>query len=142
MPTEPAIPTQIRPVRGLNAAAYTFVADDAGGIVINSNTTSDTVYTIPPDSQVDFPIGTEIKILDNTPRITFVQSGAGVSLFFNDVTTGTAPATIVGPNQGRTYREPPAVKRGGLGARSRITGAHTLTRIIKVGPNLWSHFPN
>lgn len=75
-------PVVSRPARVVNnqtGTTYTFVAGDAGNVVDFSNTSAITA-TVPPNSSVSFPIGTEIEGVNlNTGDLTFV-GGSGVTV--------------------------------------------------------------
>lgn len=68
----PAVITQ-------QSAGYTLALTDAGDIVEMTNAT-DVDVTVPPESSVDFPVGTQIVVVRNgAGKIQFVP-GAGVTL--------------------------------------------------------------
>jgi hypothetical protein len=62
------------------------VIGDAGNIVTSSNASAQTV-TIPPNSSVAFPVGTQIDIINKGAGVTSVAGGTGVTV--NGVSTGT-----------------------------------------------------
>jgi DNA-binding IclR family transcriptional regulator len=68
--------------RTLNAqtgTTYTLVLGDAGNIVTMSNAAANTL-TIPPNSSVAFPVGTQIDIAQKGAGKTTLAAGAGVTI--------------------------------------------------------------
>jgi hypothetical protein len=68
--------------RTLNAqtgTTYTLVLGDAGNIVTMSNASANTL-TIPPNSSVAFPVGTQIDIAQKGAGKTTIANGAGVTI--------------------------------------------------------------
>lgn len=60
-------------------ASYTLVLADDGKIVEISNASANTL-TVPPNSSVAFPIGTQITILQTGAGQTTLTAGAGVTI--------------------------------------------------------------
>ena len=77
---------------GINAqtgTSYTFVLDDAGKLVTANNASAITV-TIPPESSVAYPVGTQLNIVQKgAGQVTFAQ-GSGVTINSTGA-TATAP---------------------------------------------------
>lgn len=120
-----------RPLLTLNQVAYTFQLSDAEKTVMNVYSASNATLTIPADSTANFPIGTEIKIIDNSPFITRVAPAGGVTLLLQNTSaalTGTASRLVTATATGQTKF-------------ANIEGRFTQSRIIKIGPNQWGHFP-
>ena len=59
--------------------AYTLVIGDAGNIVTMTNGSASTI-TVPPNSAVAFPVGTQVKIVMLGAGIVTPTAGAGVTL--------------------------------------------------------------
>lgn len=59
--------------------SYTLVLGDATKCVVMSNAAANTL-TIPPNSSVAFPIGTEIRIRQGGAGVTTIAAGTGVTL--------------------------------------------------------------
>ncbi len=59
--------------------AYTLVLTDAGKIVETNNAAANTV-TIPPNSSVAFPIGTQIEVVQYGAGQTTIVAGSGVTI--------------------------------------------------------------
>jgi len=82
---------------------YTFVLGD-NGQVISANNASAQTYTIPPNSSVAFPDGTQINVIQiGAGQVTFAQ-GAGVTI----VSTG---ATAAAPKLRAQYSSATLIKR-------------------------------
>lgn len=82
---------------------YTFVLADNGQMVTANNASAQT-YTIPPNSDVAFPDGTQINIIQiGAGQVTFAQ-GSGVTI----VSTG---ATAAAPKLRAQYSSATLVKR-------------------------------
>jgi hypothetical protein len=82
---------------------YTFVLGDNGQMVTANNASAQT-YTIPPNSSVAFPDGTQINIIQiGAGQVTFAQ-GSGVTI----VSTG---ATAAAPKLRAQYSSATLVKR-------------------------------
>ncbi len=75
-----------RMIRANTGTTDTLVIGDAGNIVTSSNVSAQTV-TIPPNSSVAFPVGTQIDIINKGAGVASVAGGAGVTL--NGESTGT-----------------------------------------------------
>jgi hypothetical protein len=71
--------TQIQYQFNSQSASYTLVLND-NGKVIPINASASAVVTIPPESSVNFPIGTNITILQTGAGETSIAPGAGVTL--------------------------------------------------------------
>jgi hypothetical protein len=78
--------TKTRTTRANTGTTDTLVIGDAGNIVTSSNASAQTV-TIPPNSSVAFPVGTQIDIINKGAGVTSVAGGTGVTV--NGVSTGT-----------------------------------------------------
>ena len=76
----------IRTINAQTGTTYTLVLADAGKIVTSSNASAQTI-TIPPNSSVAYPVGTQIEIYQLGAGATSVTAGSGVTL--NGVSTGT-----------------------------------------------------
>jgi len=74
-PATPAISSQ--------TASYTLVIGDAGDVVEVSNGSANTV-TVPPNSSVAFPVGTQIVVVQQGAGATTIAAGAGVTLRSKD----------------------------------------------------------
>ena len=59
--------------------AYTLVIGDAGNIVTMTNGSASTI-TVPPNSAVAFPVGTQVKIVMLGAGVVTPTAGAGVTL--------------------------------------------------------------
>ena len=64
-------------------ASYTLVLGDAGKLVEVSNASANTL-TVPPNSSVAFPTGTQIVVVQQGAGATTVTAGAGVTLRSKD----------------------------------------------------------
>jgi hypothetical protein len=64
-------------------ASYTLALSDAGSLV-KMNVASANDLTVPPNSSVAFPIGTQILVLQQGAGQTTIVAGSGVSLFSKD----------------------------------------------------------
>jgi len=62
---------------------YTLVIGDAGGLVDLNNASSITM-TVPPNSSVDFPVGTRINLLQSGAGQVTVAAGSGVTINSKD----------------------------------------------------------
>ena len=75
---------------GANQTAhYTLVIGDSHGMV-RVNSASARTVTIPPDSSVDFPVGTEILIYRNGAGSVTLVAGSGVSIIKKSALTISA----------------------------------------------------
>lgn len=84
---------------------YTFALTDNGQMVTANNASAQT-YTIPPNSSVAFPDGTQINVIQiGAGQVTFAQ-GAGVTI----VSTGASAAA---PKLRAQYSSATLVKRSG-----------------------------
>lgn len=80
------VATVTRTIRANTGTTDTLVLADAGNVVTSSNASAQTV-TIPPNSSVAYPVGTQIDIVNKGAGVTSVAGGTGVTL--NGVSTGT-----------------------------------------------------
>jgi hypothetical protein len=80
----------IRTINANAATTYTLALTDAGKIITSTNASAQTI-TIPPNSSIAFPIGTQIEVYNLGATVTSVQGGSGVTL--NGVSTGTGALT-------------------------------------------------
>jgi len=76
----------IRTINAQTVTTYTLALADAGKIVTSSHTDPQTI-TIPPNSSIAYPVGTQIEIYQLGAGVTSVTAGSGVTL--NGVSTGT-----------------------------------------------------
>ena len=114
-------------LKGLSVAAYTFVLADANQTVMNSLQGTNAIYTIPADATVNFPVGTEINIIDNSDVTTYLSPSTGVTLFWQ---TGIGSAS-----------DPYTLASSNIPSRAMaISGRFSRSRILKIGPNAWGHF--
>lgn len=72
-----------------SAAAYTFVASDVNRVVPRSNASAQTI-TVPPNSQVPFPVDTILTVQQTGAGALTIVAGAGVTL--NKLSTQTLVA--------------------------------------------------
>lgn len=93
-------------INAQTGTAYTLVLADAGK-VITMNNGSANVITIPPNSSVDFPEGTELEIIMKGAGQTKITGGSGVSV------NGTATASV------------------------KVTGQYASIRLIQDTNNNW-----
>lgn len=63
----------------VTAASYTFVADDSGKVTYFNSASAQTA-TIPPNSSVAYPVGTELPIVQWGAGVVTVAPGSGVTL--------------------------------------------------------------
>ena len=77
-------------INAQTGTAYTLVLADAGK-VITMNNSSANVVTIPPNSSVDFPEGTELEIVMKGAGQTKITGGSGVSV--DGVSTASVKVT-------------------------------------------------
>ena len=69
----------VHPINAQTGTAYTLVLTDEGKLITSSNTAAQTV-TVPPNSSVAFPIGSEVLVTQiNTGQVT-LAGGAGVTI--------------------------------------------------------------
>lgn len=69
---------------------YTFVLTDANNTLVTASNASAQTYTIPPNSSVAYPIGSQINIIAiGAGQVSFAQ-GSGVTIASNGA-TATAP---------------------------------------------------
>lgn len=76
-------------------ADYTLALVDAGNVVSMNLTGTANNLTVPPNSTVAFPIGTQITVKQNGTGITTIVEGAGVTI------TPPAGGGLVSPGQGQ-----------------------------------------
>lgn len=69
----------VRTINAQTGTTYTLVLGDAGNIVTMSNASANTL-TIPPNSSVAFPVGTQIDIAQKGAGKTTIAAGAGVTI--------------------------------------------------------------
>ncbi len=75
-----AIFAQIRPtINSQSGTSYTLLIGDAENAVLMTSSSSNTV-TVPPNSSVAFPIGTEIRIEQDGIGQTTIAAGSGVTI--------------------------------------------------------------
>lgn len=68
-----------RAINAQSGTTYTFVLGDAGYVVTGSSASA-TTYTVPPNSSVAYPVGTQIDIIQvGAGKITFAP-GSGVTI--------------------------------------------------------------
>jgi hypothetical protein len=67
----------VRPAQNVQAANYTFVADDATRLTVM---TGGSAVTIPPASSVAWPTGTQLAVLNQGSASVTVTAGSGVTL--------------------------------------------------------------
>jgi len=95
--------------------------------VMNSLQGTNAIYTIPADAAVNFPVGTEINIIDNSDVTTYLSPSTGVTLFWQ---TGIGSAS-----------DPYTLASSNIPSRAMaISGRFSRSRILKIGPNAWGHF--
>ena len=69
---------------------YTFVLTDANNTLVTASNASAQTYTIPPNSSVAYPIGSQINLIQiGAGQVSFAQ-GSGVTIASNGATS-TAP---------------------------------------------------
>lgn len=73
--------------------SYTLVLTDANGIVEMNNAAANTC-TVPPNSSVAFPVGTEIDVVQIGAGATTIAAGAGVTIL-----SGLSGGSLVVPGQ-------------------------------------------
>lgn len=103
------VATAVLPSINTENGNYTFVLNDANNIVQNSTNDVLTIYTIPTNAAVPFPLATSIEI----------------------IASGDAGVEIV-PDVGVTFYPFGTAEAGSVG----VSG-HASTRITKVATNLW-----
>lgn len=72
-----------------SSTAYTFAMSDVGRVVEGSNGSA-TTFTIPPVSQVAWPVGAEMKVFQQGAGQITIAAGAGVTLRSNGAKYKTA----------------------------------------------------
>lgn len=87
-----------RTINAQSGTSYTFVLTDAGNICEFTNAAAVTV-TVPPNSSVAFPVGTQIDVMaGGAGKVTFAQ-GAGVTIksasSFKSLSAQEAAGTLV-----------------------------------------------
>jgi hypothetical protein len=87
-----------RTINAQSGTTYTFVLGDAGNICEFTNASAVTV-TVPPNSSVAFPVGTQIDVMaGGAGKVTFAQ-GSGVTIksvsSFKSLAAQEAGATFV-----------------------------------------------
>lgn len=71
------------PINAQTGTTYTFVLADAGKLVTSSNAASVT-FTVPPNTDVAFPVGTRIDVLSIGAGLTTLAQGSGVTISSKD----------------------------------------------------------
>ena len=74
------------PVHSINTqpgTSYTLVLGDANGVVDTDNGSANTV-TVPPNSSVAFPVGTQVLVVQQGGGQTTIVAGSGVNLRAKD----------------------------------------------------------
>jgi hypothetical protein len=88
------------PVHSINTqtgTSYTLAIGDANGLVDTDNGSANTV-TVPPNSSVAFPVGTQVLVVQQGGGQTTIVAGSGVSLRAKDglkLTGSYAGATLI-----------------------------------------------
>jgi hypothetical protein len=67
------------PINAQTGTTYTLVVSDAGYCVEMNNASSNTL-TVPPNSSVAFPVGTNILVRQMGAGLTTIAAGAGVTI--------------------------------------------------------------
>lgn len=97
-PTSGTLDTVERSINAQTGTTYTFVLGDAGKFCTFSNASAITV-TVPPNSDVAFPIGTQIDLLSIGAGLTTLAQGSGVTISSKGsnkkLTAQGSPATLV-----------------------------------------------
>lgn len=91
------IPDQgVRTIRTITGATDTLVLSDVGKVITSSYIAGDTVITVPPNSSVAFPVGTQIDFLitDLDSLITWT-AGTGVTILVGSVPVTSATTDYV-----------------------------------------------
>jgi len=101
------------------------VVSDAGATIANQSTGAAPVtVTIPNDTALPLPVGTEIKVIDaSATAVTTIRSAADVALNWN--------GRLVGGNSGD-------IVDGGFGREVQIPGPLSQVVLRKVGANFWT----
>ena len=86
------------PINTQTGTTYTLVLGDAGKL-ITSNNASPVTITVPPNTDVAFPIGTRIDILSIGAGLTTLAQGSGVTISSKDsnkkLTAQGSAATLI-----------------------------------------------
>ena len=67
------------PINAQTGTTYTLVLADAGKLITSSNA-ADVTITVPPNTDVAFPVGTRIDVLSIGAGLTTLAQGSGVSI--------------------------------------------------------------
>lgn len=81
-PLNPVVSADINPIVEENVqtgTSYTLVLSDAFKMVAMANSSANTL-TVPPDSAVDFPVGTRIDLSQDGTGQTTIAAGSGVTV--------------------------------------------------------------
>ena len=81
--TAGGINAPIHSVNTQTGTSYTLVLGDANGLVDTDNASANTV-TVPPNSSVTFPVGTQVLVVQQGAGQTTIVAGSGVSLRAKD----------------------------------------------------------
>jgi hypothetical protein len=69
--------------------SYTLVLADNGKYVEMNNASANTL-TVPPNSSVEFPVGTQVTVIQTGAGITTISPGAGVTInYFSPTSAAT-----------------------------------------------------
>lgn len=71
------------PINTQTGTTYTLVLSDAGKL-ITSNNSSSVTFTVPPNADVAFPVGTRIDVLSIGAGLTTIAQGSGVTVSSKD----------------------------------------------------------
>jgi hypothetical protein len=71
------------PINAQTGTTYTLVLTDAGKLITSSNGSAVTI-TVPPNTDVAFPIGTRIDVLSIGAGLTTLAQGSGVTISSKD----------------------------------------------------------
>lgn len=78
-----AIANMVASINTQTGTSYTLVASDINKIVEMNNGSANTL-TVPPNSSVEFPIGTRIDVVQYGAGTTTIAQGAGVTIRSKD----------------------------------------------------------
>lgn len=87
-----------RSINTQTGTTYTTVLADANSI-INSTSASSTTHTIPPNSSVPYPLGTELYFLQNAAGQITIAPGSGVTLTNNSSLKTRVQSCLIGAIQ-------------------------------------------
>jgi hypothetical protein len=92
------VPTQPAPAVNTQTSTYVATISDAQNIVV-MNVSSATTFTVPPNSSVDFPVGTVLTVIQyGTGQVT-LTAGAGVTFYTPSSLTTRAQYSTVSLSQ-------------------------------------------